>query len=390
MSEEENAIKQSNKKKKQKLFSGIIFGVFIVGIVTIAFWPESPQKTTIPKGFTKEAFPHQNPNFNPEKIRLSRLEQQNENFEETLKNLETTLEQAKEDKELLEKKNKELSLNQNIHSLHLKSLGQSLEKQEQQRQKEFSEPRQSQENALEVGIWSKPTLSTKRNVVTEIPAGTVVKCLLVSSADCSVGINTASDPNTVLLQPIANGKLPKKVQVALKGSRILGTAVGDIASERVRIRTERLTLMQGSSGDFVETSIAGFVSGEDGKEGLRGTVVDRSGAIISRAAFASFLQGVGASIQATLNNQTLEKVSKVGGTQSILDVDTFRNAGIGGANTGLNKLAEYYIKRAEQLQPVIQVQAGRVVDVIFLKTVKLGEKDIQKTIEKERSMRQLP
>lgn len=389
MSEEENAIKQSNKKKKQKLFSGIIFGVFIVGIVTIAFWPEAPQKHPLPKGFTKEAFPHQNPNFNPEKIRLSRLEQQNENFEETLKNLETTLEQAKEDKELLEKKNKELSLNQNIHNLHLKALGESLEKQEQQRQKELSEPRQSQENALEVGIWSKPTLSTKRNVVTEIPAGTVVKCLLVSSADCSVGINTASDPNTVLLQPIANGKLPKKVQVALKGSRILGTAVGDIASERVRIRTERLTLMQGSNGDFVETSIAGFVSGEDGKEGLRGAVVDRSGAIISRAAFASFLQGVGASIQATLNNQTLEKVSKVGGTQSILDVDTFRNAGIGGANTGLNKLAEYYIKRAEQLQPVIQIQAGRVVDVIFLKTVKLGEKDIQKTIEKERSARQL-
>ena len=390
MSEEENAIKQSNKKKKQKLFSGIIFGVFIISIVAVAFWPESPQKTTIPKGFTKEAFPHQNPKFNSEKIRLSRLEQQNENFEESMKKLETALEQAKEDNELLEKKNKELSHNQNLHSLHLKTLGQSLEKQEQQRQKELSEPRQSQDSSLEVGIWSKPTLSTKRNVVTEIPAGTVVKCLLVSSADCSVGINTASDPNTVLLQPIANGKLPKKVQVALKGSRILGTAVGDIASERVRIRTERLTLMQGSSGDFVETSIAGFVSGEDGKEGLRGTVVDRSGAIISRAAFASFLQGVGASIQATLNNQTLEKVSKVGGTQSILDVDTFRNAGIGGANTGLNKLAEYYIKRAEQLQPVIQVQAGRVVDVIFLKTVKLGEKDIQKTIEKERSMRQLP
>ena len=389
MSEEENAIKQLKKKQKQKLFSGIIFGVFIVGIVTIAFWPEAPQKHPLPKGFTKEAFPHQNPNFNPEKIRLSRLEQQNENFEESMKKLETALEQAKEDNELLEKKNKELSLNQNIHSLHLKTLGQSLEKQEEQRQKELSEPHQSQDNVLEVGIWSKPSLSTKRNVVTEIPAGTVVKCVLVSSADCSVGINTSSDPNTVLLQPIANGKLPKKVQVALKGSRILGTAVGDIASERVRIRTERLTLMQGSSGDFVETSIAGFVSGEDGKEGLRGTVVDRSGAIISRAAFASFLQGVGASIQATLNNQTLEKVSKVGGTQSILDVDTFRNAGIGGANTGLNKLAEYYIKRAEQLQPVIQVQAGRVVDVIFLKTVKLGEKDIQKTIEKERSARQL-
>jgi conjugal transfer pilus assembly protein TraB len=389
MPPEEIAFKELTKKRKQKFFAKALLGLFFIGIITVAFWPESPKNHPLPKGVTKEAFPHQNPNFNPEKIRLSRLEQQNENFEKTLKNLETALKQAKEDKELLEKKNKELSLNQNIHSLHLKSLGQSLEKQEQQRQKEFSEPRQSQDNALEVGIWSKPTLSTKRNVVTEIPAGTVVKCLLASSADCSVGINTSSDPNTVLLQPIANGKLPKKVQVALKGSRILGTAVGDIASERVRIRTERMTLMQGSNGDFVETSIAGFVSGEDGKEGLRGVVVDRSGAIISRAAFASFLQGVGASIQATLNNQTLEKVSKVGGTQSILDVDTFRNAGIGGANTGLNKLAEYYIKRAEQLQPVIQVKAGRIVDVIFLKTVKLGEKDIKTEISKERQTRKV-
>ena len=251
MTEEEHASKQSNKKKTQKLFSGVLFALIIGGIVTIAFWPEPPQTHPLPKGFTKEAFPHQNPKFNPEKIRLSRLEQQNENFEEAMKKLETALEQAQEDKELLEKKNKELSLKQNLHSLHLNTLGESLEKQKQQRQKELSSPHQPQNNALEVGVWSKPTLSTKRNVVTEIPAGTVVKCLLVSSADCSVGINTSSDPNTVLLQPIANGKLPKKVQVALKGSRILGTAIGDIASERVRIRTERLTLMQGSNGYFL-------------------------------------------------------------------------------------------------------------------------------------------
>ncbi len=376
------------KRKKQKKILSIAIGGLLVLVIMISFWPEnkSEEESYAPSGYTEEALPYQDPRFSVEKIRLSRLEEQNESLAENISRLELNLKQTQENNQLLEKKNKELSQKQALHDLHLKTLH---ERSQEAEQTSSATPLKEISDEVEVQVWSKKNFLSKRNVETEIPAGTVVKCLLVSSADCSVGIHTASDPNTVLLQPIANGKLPKKVQVALKGSRIIGTAVGDIASERVRIRTERMTLMLGSSGDFVETSIAGFVSGEDGKEGVRGVVVDRSGAIISRAAFASFLQGVGQSIQATLNNQTLEKISKVGDTQSILDVDAFRNAGIAGGNTALNKLAEYYIKRAEQLQPVIQIQAGRTVDVIFLKTVKLGEKDIQKTIEKERSIRQL-
>jgi conjugal transfer pilus assembly protein TraB len=146
-----------------------------------------------------------------------------------------------------------------------------------------------------------------------------------------------------------------------------------------------MTLVQ-PNGDFVETEVSAYVSGEDGREGVRGIVVDRSGSIITRAAFASFLQGVGQSVQATLNNQTIEKLSKVGDSQTILDVDTFRNAGMQGTNTALNKLAEYYIKRAEQLQPSIQVAAGRIVDLIFTHGVKIGEKDLKKKLEIERAI----
>ena len=373
------------RNKKQQKILGVIVGLVAVGIVAAVLWPEPKATHPIPPGFTEKAFHHQDARFKPEFIRISRLEQLSDDVKESIQKLEESLQKTQEENENLEKKNRELQQKQSLHDIHLKALHEKTNSQLAAQATSTAQPRLSK--AVEVGIFSKPRLETKRNVLTEIPAGTVVKCLLVSSADCSVGISVSSDPNTVLLQPIANGKLPKKIQVALKGSRILGTAIGDIASERVRIRTERLTLMQSCNGDFVETSIAGFVSGEDGKEGLRGTVVDRSGAIISRAAFASFLQGVGSSVQATLNNQTIEKVSKVGGTQSILDVDAFRNAGVGGANTALNKLAEYYIKRAEQLQPVIQVQAGRIVDVVFLKSVKLGEANVKKQIEQEKTQR---
>jgi len=67
-------------------------------------------------------------------------------------------------------------------------------------------------------------------------------------------------------------------------------------------------------------------------------------------------------------------------------VDTFRNSGIQGANTALNKMAEYYIKRTEQLQPSIQIQAGRVVDVVFTKGVKIGERDLKRKLEAARGI----
>ena len=219
--------------------------------------------------------------------------------------------------------------------------------------------------------------SEKKHVSAYIPAGTMVRCVLVSAADCSVGVSQASDPATVLLRPLSNGKLPRGVRVALKDSIILGRGVGDLANERVRIRGEKMTLVQ-PNGEFIETEISAFVSGEDGREGMRGVVVDRAGSSIFRAAAASTVQGISSSIQATLNNQTLSKLSKESDSRVILDVDTFRNAGIQGATTGLNQLADYYIKRAEQLQPSIQIAAGRVVDLIFTTGVKIGEKDLKK------------
>jgi len=227
--------------------------------------------------------------------------------------------------------------------------------------------------------------SEKKHVSAYIPAGTMVRCVLVSAADCSVGVSQASDPATVLLRPLSNGKLPRGVRVALKDSIILGRGVGDLANERVRIRGEKMTLVQ-PNGEFIETEISAFVSGEDGREGMRGVVVDRAGSSIFRAAAASTVQGISSSIQATLNNQTLSKLSKESDSRVILDVDTFRNAGIQGATTGLNQLADYYIKRAEQLQPSIQIAAGRVVDLIFTTGVKIGEKDLKKKFQIEREL----
>jgi len=321
-------------------------------------------------------------NLEPENFRLSQIEWKQDEMEDMLSSVLSSQQEIKESfQEITNQSSQTASENAVLFKAEFEQF------REEVNQGLNEKPRATFEGETPVKIASldKFQEEEKSHVSAYIPAGTVVRCVLVSASDCSVGVQQPKGPAKMLIRPLENGQLPRKVRVALKDSIILASAYGDLANERVYVRADRMTLVQ-PNGDFVETEVSAYVSGEDGREGVRGIVVDRSGSIITRAAFASFLQGVGQSVQATLNNQTIEKLSKVGDTQTILDVDTFRNAGMQGTNTALNKLAEYYIKRAEQLQPSIQVAAGRVVDLIFTHGVKIGEKDLIKKLEIERSL----
>jgi conjugal transfer pilus assembly protein TraB len=44
-----------------------------------------------------------------------------------------------------------------------------------------------------------------------------------------------------------------------------------------------------------------------------------------------------------------------------------------GVQNALDKYADFYIKRAEQVQPVIQVAAGRQVNIVFTEGVSIGD-----------------
>jgi len=321
-------------------------------------------------------------NLETENFRLSQIEWKQDEMEDILSSVLSSQQEIKESFQAITNQTTQLaSENTTIFKAELEAF------REEIKEGLNAKPITSLQGITPVKIVSLDRFQEeeKSHVSAYIPAGTVVRCVLVSASDCSVGVQQPKGPAKMLIRPLENGQLPRKVRVALKDSIILASAYGDLANERVYVRADRMTLVQ-PNGDFVETEVSAYVSGEDGREGVRGIVVDRSGSIITRAAFASFLQGVGQSVQATLNNQTIEKLSKVGDSQTILDVDTFRNAGMQGTNTALNKLAEYYIKRAEQLQPSIQVAAGRIVDLIFTHGVKIGEKDLRKKLEIERAI----
>jgi conjugal transfer pilus assembly protein TraB len=232
--------------------------------------------------------------------------------------------------------------------------------------------------------WERVGKKEERHVSFEIPAGTVLKAVLVSGADCSVAVNKPTGPNMMLLRPLDNGQLPRNVRVPLKGSVILGNAIGDISSERVYIRGERMTLVE-KGGSFIETEVSAYVSGEDGREGMRGVVVDRSGKIVQRAAFAAFLQGIGQGFQAMIDTNVVKNMAEKTKDASFIVNSDMVHPIQQGTGTAFGKLTDYYIKRSEQLQPTIQIAAGRVVDVVFTKSVKIGEKDLKKKLDMQRA-----
>ena len=372
--------------KQKRLYIAILAGVvFVVGLLIYFFsGDEKPVETVM----SKNQFDTPSNDIKPENIRLAQIEKINDVLNERLQSVEKSVIDLKEENTLVETEKDQLTQERQNLQEKIKNLEETLKHQTIAHERSpVGTADLLEAPSAKLQVWEAAEKPNDRNVLFEIPAGTVVKAVLISGADCSVAVQKPTGPNMLLLRPLDNGKLPRNVRVALKGSVIIGNAIGDIATERVYVRAERMTLVE-RNGSFIETEVTAYVSGEDGREGLRGVVVDRSGQIIARATVASVLEGVSNGIEATLNNQTIQKLAEANRpSKTILDVDMLRSSGLQGASTALNKLAEYYIRRAEQLQPAIQVAAGRVVDIIFTKTVKIGEKDLKKKFDKEREMK---
>jgi conjugal transfer pilus assembly protein TraB len=231
---------------------------------------------------------------------------------------------------------------------------------------------------IELVIEGSPTKT--KNVDEVIPAGTSVRAVLLSSVDVPCGAFGSSDPQPVKLRILDNGHLPKKVQARLKGGIVIGSVYGDLSNERVYMRLERLTQVR-SDGDFIETDVTGYVTGEDGKYGVRGCVVDKSSKMVTNAALSGFFSGVGQYLQAAALANTVVPYGAAavpGGLSPAYSfyqnsVDLAQQAGAQGAASAFDMLTDYFIKRAEQIRPVIEVTAGRMVDITFTHNAELGD-----------------
>jgi len=211
----------------------------------------------------------------------------------------------------------------------------------------------------------------KKTVKNYIPPGTFVKVILLNGVDAPTSGQGSSNPIPILLKIKDMSILPNKFRQDFKECFIIGSAVGDLKSERAYIRGETLSCVKYNK-EIVEKNITGYLAGEDGKAGLSGRVVTKAGQMIARSILAGFVQGVAKafSMQAMTTS-----VSPLGATQTI-DPNQVAKYGVAqGISSGTNELVKYYLDLAKQLFPIVEINAGRETDFVFLKGVKLDDED---------------
>jgi conjugal transfer pilus assembly protein TraB len=242
-----------------------------------------------------------------------------------------------------------------------------------------------------LGLSENPELKQLKTVETTIPAGAFAKTVLLSGLDASASMTASSDPRPMLLRVIDPGTLPRRFQSDLKDCHCTASAFGDLSSERIYARLEKLTCIERKTGEIIETQVAGYIAGADGKAGIRGIVASKDGQFLGRSLVGGVFAGL-SNVANPQNRQSQVNPFFPGSAQvSPPGIGQMFTSGMAaGASSALDRLSQYYIDRAEQLQPVIQVAAGQVVDIVFTEGTFIGSQNVKSEIEKTRLKARLP
>lgn len=205
---------------------------------------------------------------------------------------------------------------------------------------------------------------------TYLPAGSFMRGVLLAGLDAPTGGQSQQNPHPVLIEVLDMASLPNKFKADYKNCRIVGNGVGDLSSERAYIRLDRMSCVT-EDGGAIDVAIKGFVADQSGKNGVRGRLVSKQGAVLANALLAGVASGMG---QAFTQSSMTTSVSPLGSTQTVDSGKEFQ-AGMGqGIGKAMDQLAKYYIQLAEKMFPIIEVDAGQPIDIVLTKGLSVARK----------------
>ncbi|WP_299104358.1 TrbI/VirB10 family protein [uncultured Bradyrhizobium sp.] len=215
--------------------------------------------------------------------------------------------------------------------------------------------------------------TTYSDSINYLPPNSFASAKVIVGVDASAGVNSQTDPLPVVLRVTGparsvyqNGKL---LTTKIEGCLINGAARGDLSSEKVYVKLQKMTCPQ-PGGRYAVSEVKGFIA-FGGKTGVRGRVVSREGSLAMQAFLAGLVSGGGNALN-TAFNQPLATIAR-DGEGSINRTPNFGSVGLralgGGAAESGKDVSKYLIERAEQYQPVIEMPTGIDVEIVFLEGV---------------------
>ncbi len=215
--------------------------------------------------------------------------------------------------------------------------------------------------------------ANKRATVTEkssnglrvyLPPGSILTGTILTGLDAPTGQAARRDPFPVVVRIQKEAILPNYFRVDVRECFVLMSGYGDLSSERAYLRGEALSCVR-NDGKVIDTPLASYAAGEDGKAGVRGRLVSKQGAMIGRAMVAGFLEAFSSVFQRAAVPTINLSSSDTTAFQKVLSSQSAQAGAVAGVGKALDRLAQYYIDMAEQMFPVVEIDAGREVDVVI-------------------------
>lgn len=206
---------------------------------------------------------------------------------------------------------------------------------------------------------------------TYIPAGSMIQAVLLSGVDAPSGRGATTDPVPMLARVKHDLILPSRFRSSLRECFLLLEGYGELSSERVQARTSSMSCILNDKR-VVEVALHGYAVGDDGKSGIRGTVMSKQGRALGMAFLAGIADGAAQALGGQNNNNLGLNQLGSGG------VDLSRvgsGAMAGGASGALDRIAAFYLDRADSLFPVVTVEATRKVTIVLLKGAEITPLD---------------
>lgn len=220
-----------------------------------------------------------------------------------------------------------------------------------------------------VNLSAQPTqeeLDAKQqenSVTIFIPSGSIISGILMNGIDALTADGARDNPFPALVRVKADAILPNEYRADVKECFALLGGYGDLSSTRAMLRGESFSCVT-EDKRYIQTAFPAYAVGEDGKAGLRGKLIDKAWPIIKNTSIAGFFSGVAEAFSST--PVAAINVNGSGSRQFIknLSKDTLQNGVSSGASRGFEKIADWYMRLADKIYPVIEIDAKRKVDMI--------------------------
>ena len=198
-----------------------------------------------------------------------------------------------------------------------------------------------------------------------IPAGSILTGTLITGADFPTGKGSYDNPTPSLIRLSKHAILPNRYTSDVRECFLLVGGRGELASERAKLRGETLSCIR-NDGGVIQTKLNSYVAGEDGKEGIKGRLVSKQGQLIARTMVAGFLSGM----SEAFDYSQVSVLSTTADNKVQYQKNFSSEAAKGGFATGmqnsLDRVAQFYMDLADEMVPVVEINAGRQVDVVVI------------------------